>query len=33
MAEEQTAASVTEQKEGKGREPGKFQLVLSLIHI
>lgn len=27
MAEEQTAASVTEQKEGKGREPGKFQLV------
>lgn len=27
MAEEQTAASVTEQKEGKGREPGTFQLV------
>ncbi len=27
MAEEQTAASVTEQKEGKGKEPGTFQLV------
>nr|WP_276925968.1 excinuclease ABC subunit UvrB [Faecalibaculum rodentium] len=27
MAGEQTAASVTEQKEGKGREPGTFQLV------
>lgn len=27
MAEEQTAASVTEQKEGKGRERGTFQLV------
>ncbi|MEY8468836.1 excinuclease ABC subunit UvrB [Faecalibaculum rodentium] len=27
MAEEQTAVSATEQKEGKGREPGTFQLV------